>query len=183
MGRLLHWKGFHLAIRAFARLAEKDADAELWIVNDGPFRGELEKTAAQVGVGSRVKFFGRLATYEEVLEKLARSHVLIHPALHEGFGNVCMEALAAGRPVVCLDIGGPASQVTPETGFAAPVTTVTEAVESMASFLDRVASDRALLAKMSAQARLHARERFTMQRLGAVMNSFYHEAAARTPNG
>ncbi|MFM6845653.1 MAG: glycosyltransferase family 4 protein, partial [Dolichospermum sp.] len=30
---------------------------------------------------------------------------------------VCMEAMAAGRPVICLDLGGPAVQVTEETGF------------------------------------------------------------------
>src|SRR6202012_4665763 len=60
VGRHVHWKGFHLAIRAFARFAASSSQAELWIVNDGPFRRELEKTAAQTGVSARVKFFGTL---------------------------------------------------------------------------------------------------------------------------
>ncbi len=161
IGRLLHWKGFHLAIRAFGIFAAKDPEAELWILNDGPFRRELEKTAAQSGAESRVRFFGHLPSYAEVLEKLAQSHVLMHPALHEGFGKVCLEALAAGRPVICLDIGGPASQVTPETGFAAPATTPAEAVDAMASFLADIAGNRARLAEMSARARARVREKFT----------------------
>ncbi len=176
IGRLLHWKGFHLAIRAFARFARTDSDAELWIVNEGPFRHELEKTAAQSGIGSRVRFFGHLPSYNDVLGKLAEAHVLMHPALHEAFGKVCVEALAAGRPLVCLDIGGPASQITPETGFAAPATSPAEAVERMASFLTRVAVDRALLASMSAKAKERAHEKSSMRSMGVALDGFYRDA-------
>jgi len=179
LGRLLHWKGFHLAIRAFGVFARNDPEAELWIVNEGPFERELEKTAARAAVASRVRFFGHLPSYSQVLEKLAQAHVLMHPALHEAFGNVCQEAMAAGRPVVCLDIGGPASQVTPETGFAAPATTPAEAVQAMAVFLARVAGNRALLAEMSAKARARVRDHFSMRMLGSAIDSFYHQAVMR----
>ena len=91
----------------------------------------------------------------------------MHPALHEAFGNVCMEAMAAGRPVVCLDIGGPAAQITPETGFAAPVTNPEEAVEAMAAFLTRLADNRDLLLEMSNKARARVR------------GEIYHAAARR----
>jgi glycosyltransferase involved in cell wall biosynthesis len=147
----------------------------LWILNDGPFRRELEKTAADSGIGSRVRFFGHLPSYSDVLDKLAQSHVLLHPALHEAFGNACMEALAAGRPVACLDIGGPAAQVTPECGFAAPVTSPQAAVEALAAYLTRIDGDRALLAAMSVQARARVREKFTMRIMGAAFSSFYRQ--------
>jgi glycosyltransferase involved in cell wall biosynthesis len=178
VGRHVHWKGFYLAIRAFAEFAKKNSDAELWIVNDGPFRSELEKTAASTGISARVKFFGTLPKYSDVLEKIGQSHVLLHPALHEAFGNCCAEALAAGRPVGCLDIGGPASQITPETGFAAPATNPAEAVRTLAKFLETLDRDRALLAKMSAAARIHARKNFSMQVVHAEMRRFYTEAVA-----
>ena len=178
VGRHVHWKGFYLAIRAFAEFAKKNQDAELWIVNDGPFRKELEKTAAQTGMAARVKFFGTLPKYSDVLEKLGQSHVLMHPALHEGFGNVCMEAMAAGRPVACLDIGGPASQITPETGFAAPATNPAAAVAALAGFLERLDRDRGLLARMSVAAREHVRKNYTMRRVNEEMRRFYGEAVA-----
>ncbi|MGD0413599.1 MAG: glycosyltransferase family 4 protein [Verrucomicrobiota bacterium] len=176
IGRHVHWKGFHLAIRAFARFAASDPQAELWLINDGPFRKELEKTAAQTGMSSRVKFLGIMPTYNDVLQKLGQSHVLMHPALHEGFGNVCLEAMAAGRPVVCLDIGGPASQTTPETGYAAPATTPDEAVPALAAFLEKIARDRPLLAAMSVRAREHVKQNFTMRQINETIRRFYREA-------
>ncbi|HEY2330088.1 MAG TPA: glycosyltransferase family 4 protein [Verrucomicrobiae bacterium] len=179
IGRHVHWKGFHLAIRAFAQFAKNNSAAELWIVNDGPFRRELDKTAANTGVSARVKFLGTLPKYADVLEKLGQSHVLLHPALHEGFGNVCLEAMAAGRPVACLDIGGPASQITPETGFAAPATNPAEAVAALANFLGKIDRDRALLARMSAAARAHVGKNFTMRQVNARMREFYAEAVGQ----
>ncbi|MCE0484474.1 MAG: glycosyltransferase family 4 protein [Methylacidiphilales bacterium] len=181
MGRLLHWKGFHLAIRAFGLFAKNDPEAELWLINNGPFRPNLEEIAARTGVADRIRFFGHLPSYADVLAKLAQAHVLMHPALHEAFGNVCMEAMAAGRPVVCLDIGGPASQVTAETGFVAPIHDPQEAIEAMAGFLTRVSRDRALLAKLSEQARARVHEKFTMRTMGAAISRFYEEAVAAHP--
>jgi glycosyltransferase involved in cell wall biosynthesis len=177
IGRLLHWKGFHLAIRAFDRYARRDPEAELWLLGDGPFRPELEKVAAQAGARARIKFLGNLA-YPQVLARLGQAHVLIHPSLHEGFGNVCSEAMAAGRPVVCLDLGGPAAQVNNEVGFVAPATTPAETVSAMASFVERIAGDRALLAAMSLKAKARVREKFTMRALGAAITGLYREALA-----
>jgi glycosyltransferase involved in cell wall biosynthesis len=178
VGRHVYWKGFYLAIRAFAAFARSNAEAELWIVNDGPFRAELERTAAGAGVAARVKFLGTLPKYTDVLARLGQAHVLLHPALHEGFGNVCLEAMAAGRPVGCLDIGGPASQITPETGFAAPATTPAAAVAALAEFLGRLDRDRTLLAAMSAAARAHVRQNFTMRRINERLRAYYREAVA-----
>lgn len=175
-GRHLHWKGFHLAIRAFAQFAQKNPDAQLWIINNGPFRPELEKLAAHTGVASRVIFLGQLPKYADVLAKFGESHVLLHPALHEGFGNVCLEAMAAGRPVACLDIGGPAAQITPDTGFAAPIANPAAAVAALAGFLEKINRDRALLARMSAAAKAHVRQHFTMRQFNAQMRTYYAEA-------
>lgn len=108
LGRLLHWKGFHLGIMAFAQ--SDLSDAEYWIVGDGPERSRLKRLAKRLGVAGRVRFFGQL-TRTEVLNLLSQCHVLVHPSLHDSGGWVCMEAMAAGRPVICPDLGGPATQV------------------------------------------------------------------------
>ena len=178
MGRLLHWKGFHLAVRAFAAYAKGDRAAELWIVGEGPARDHLGRLATSEGVGSQVRFLGYLPTHREVLDRLAQSHVLIHPALHEAFGNVCLEALASGRPVVCLDIGGPASQVTGECGCVAPASTPAEAVATMAAYLARIARDRPGLREISARARARAHEVFSMRRVGEDLEQIYRDAVA-----
>ena len=104
--------------------------------------------------------------------------MLVHPALHDNFPGVCLEAMAAGRPVICLDLGGPAIQITPETGFIVPATTPAESVEEIAQCLSLLDRDRALLAEMSAKCRVRARSEFTARKVNAVMDSFYAEAVA-----
>jgi len=84
--------------------------------------------------------------------------------------------MAAGRPVGCLDIGGPASQITPETGYAAPVTTPENAVAALAAFLERINADRSLLANMSQKAREHVNQNYTMRQANETMRRFYQEA-------
>ncbi len=116
VGRLLHWKGFALAIRAFREFQQSFPASEYWIVGDGPERENLAQLAAELGLPSRVKFLGPLPR-AEVLDTLAQCHALVHPTLHDSGGWVCLEAMAAGRPVVCLDLGGPALQVASRTGI------------------------------------------------------------------
>jgi glycosyltransferase involved in cell wall biosynthesis len=179
LGRLLHWKGFHLAVRGFAVFARNHPAAELLIVNSGgPFRGELDRVVAESGVQNQIKFFTQLPTHAEAMEKLAQSHVLIHPALREGFGTVCSEAMAAGRPVICLDVAGPAFQVTPETGWRIPATNPEEVVAAIGQHLATLEQDRARLETFSANARVRVREHFSLRALGEAFDSLYARAVA-----
>ena len=56
-------------------------------------------------------------------------------------GWTCLEAMAAGRPVVCLDLGGPATQVTEETGIKVPAPVPNQAVSGLAEAMTRLARD------------------------------------------
>jgi glycosyltransferase involved in cell wall biosynthesis len=132
LGRLLHWKGFHLGLQAFvqAQLPE----CEYWIVGDGPERKRLEDFAKESSSNGQIKFLGNIPR-SEALSALGECDVLIHPSLHDFSPTVCLEAMAAGRPVICLNIGGPAGQITQETGIRVsannPVQTVKEISDSM----------------------------------------------------
>ena len=70
VGRLLHWKGFGLVIRAFRKFERSFPGSEYWIVGDGPERENLTKLAGQLGLRLKVKFLGPLPR-AAVLEKLA----------------------------------------------------------------------------------------------------------------
>jgi hypothetical protein len=48
----------------------------------------------------------------------------------------------------------------------------------MAAFLARIAGNRALLADMSAKARVRVRDKFSMRMMGSAIDSFYQQAAA-----
>ena len=172
LGRLLHWKGFHLGLEAFARLAQEHPQSEYWIVGDGPERRNLERLAVKLGVQDRVRFFGALPR-GEALERLALCDVLVHPSLHDSGGWVCVEAMAAGRPVICLDLGGPALQVTEETGFKIPARSPEQVVAHIAQAMLRLAQNSELRRQMGEAARCRVREEFTWGRRGEQIHEIY----------
>ncbi|GBD39718.1 hypothetical protein HRbin37_02004 [bacterium HR37] len=50
LGNLLHWKGFHLGLMAFARFVREFPQGEYWIIGDGPERRNLERLTRELGV-------------------------------------------------------------------------------------------------------------------------------------
>lgn len=155
MGRLLHWKGYHLALRAFAQA--KLPNAEYWLLGDGPERDRLQSLAEELGISSQVKLWGRLPR-EETLGKLGECHVLVHPSLHDSGGWTCLEGMAAGRPIICLDLGGPATQVTAQTGVKVPGYNPEQAVQGLAEAMAHLAGDAELRSRLGEAGRNHVRE-------------------------
>jgi glycosyltransferase involved in cell wall biosynthesis len=102
-GNLLSLKGPHLAVAALAGLGEE------WTLNiygDGPEAEALRRRAERLGVASRMRMLGRRPR-QEVLSALTEADVLVFPSMHDSGGWAVAEAVRAGCPVVCLDIGGP----------------------------------------------------------------------------
>jgi glycosyltransferase involved in cell wall biosynthesis len=182
IARLLHWKGTHLSIRAFAEFVKKCPESEFWIINNGPEAVRLKKLATELGVADKVMFWGKLPKLKDVYDKLAASDVLVHPALHEAFGNVCLEALAAGRPVICLDIGGPALQVTDETGIRATSSSPEQAIQELAAAMKRLYDDPDLRLRMGQACRKRVEQHFSWDEYGTQMNEHYLAITAE-PNG
>jgi glycosyltransferase involved in cell wall biosynthesis len=114
-GRLLYWKGAHIAIRALAELVRRLPDARLTIVGKGKEEGRLKAAAAGYGLSNNIEFVPWLP--QQQLFALYRSHDLfIFPSLHDSSGGVVLEALSFGLPVVCLDLGGPKQIVSSDSG-------------------------------------------------------------------
>jgi glycosyltransferase involved in cell wall biosynthesis len=172
IGNLLHWKGFELSLRGFARFQSRFPATEYWIFGDGPERNRLRKLAQALGVAGSVTFWGAIPR-RQVLEKLAECDVLLHPSLHDSGGWVCLEAMAAGRPVVCLDLGGPALQVTEDTGIKVPATLPEQVVEDLAEAMLRLAEDPELRVRMDQASRQRVKEDFDWGKKGELMHQVY----------
>jgi glycosyltransferase involved in cell wall biosynthesis len=179
IGRLLHWKGFHLGLKAFAQAGLRNADynAEYWIVGDGPELEALKSQVSQDKIASQVKFWGQLPRLE-TLEKLGQCHTLVHPSLHDSGGGVCLEAMAAGRPVICLDLGGPAIQVTEQTGFKVAAQDRQQAIRDIAIAMQTLANDPALRKQMGEAGRQVAHENFSWTVVGERLDALYQTAVA-----
>ncbi len=136
--------------------------ARFVVVGDGPERARLEALAVQLG--ARIEFRGAVPR-DVALATLAEAHVQVHPSLHDSGGYATLEALAAGRPVVCLALGGPAEQVVPDVGVAVPAVTPEQAVTDMAAAFVRLARDPDLRARMGRAARARVADRYIWERV------------------
>lgn len=98
------WKGALLAVDTLAEPAA--AGWSLAVYGDGPARAEMEQRAASRGVADRIVFHGHRPR-TEIGEALRSAGALLFPSMHDSAGWAVAEAVAAGCPVVCLDVGGP----------------------------------------------------------------------------
>jgi glycosyltransferase involved in cell wall biosynthesis len=125
-GRLLYWKGVHLAIRALAHVKATIPDATLTLFGNGPAERWLRDLAKRYGVADAVEFTGHIPR-EQLIDSLHSYTALVFPSLHDSGGLVVLEALSKGLPVVCLDRGGPGIMVNGSCGIVVPTTHADEA--------------------------------------------------------
>ncbi|MBJ80454.1 MAG: hypothetical protein CMH60_03975 [Myxococcales bacterium] len=112
-GRLVPQKNQMLLLEAFALLPE---DYRLAILGEGPLEKSLRDKAEALGLGERVRFFG---FQENPYAYFTRSEFMVLSSDFEGFGNVLIEAMACGLPVVSTDCpSGPREVLAPETPFS-----------------------------------------------------------------
>jgi glycosyltransferase involved in cell wall biosynthesis len=98
-GRLSYEKDYETLLRAFAEV-QVNCNCSLTIYGEGQLRDELQNSAAKLGVAHLVDFPGFINNLDEILLEY---DIFVLNSLWEGFGNVLVEALAAGCSVVSTD--------------------------------------------------------------------------------
>lgn len=97
-------KDHALVLRAWPEVLRRWPEAVLRLAGDGPCRGALEKLAGALGVAHRVEFLGVRGDVDDLL---AGAHLLVLASYAvECFPYAVLEAMAAGRGVVCTDVAG-----------------------------------------------------------------------------
>lgn len=137
LGRLKAQKNHALLIDAFARLSQ-GRDAVLAIVGVGELREDLEAQVARLGLGERVLMPGFCATPGDWYQS---ADLFVLSSNYEGFGNVLVEAMHAGLPVVSTDCPhGPAEVLGQgRWGTLVPCRDPAALAEAMSHALDRPA--------------------------------------------
>ena len=160
-GRLAHAKNLPLLVASLERLA-RSCDFRAWILGRGELEGELKAMLARTTVANRVSLLG---FQQNPWKFMARGDVFLLTSRYEGFGNVLVEAMASGLPVVATSSSGTRDIVEHgRTGFLVDA----HEPEAVASALARILSDETMRTEMSAAARMRARD-FT---ISAVVNRF-----------
>jgi glycosyltransferase involved in cell wall biosynthesis len=175
VGTLQQRKGYHTLIRAMEVL--RDRPWTLVLCGDGSERQALQRQAAAAGLTSRVRFAGTVAR-SEMPAYFGAADVFVHAAVLEAAGNVILEALASGCPIVTTDCGGPAEYVVPgKTGFIVPVGDH----RAIADRVGQLLSDDGLRARISRAARNDAEEHYSYARMIAELTSVYETALRGAP--
>jgi glycosyltransferase involved in cell wall biosynthesis len=156
-GRLLGWKGVALALGATARLISSGMNISLDIAGAGPLKEYLANQIAAHSLEDRVRLLGQVPR-DELLELYARADLFVFPSLHDSSGNVVLEALSRGLPVVCLDLGGPQLYVNSSCGIVVSTAgrSRPQVEEALAAAISEVLTDRPRLTALSQQAAIHA---------------------------
>ena len=100
IGRLKKHKLPHHAVRAFSIINSKIPNAQLWVIGDGYMRQQLESLNAKNST-----FYGHVEESKK-FELLSRAHLVLMPAMREGWGLVVTESNAMGTPVVAYNVPG-----------------------------------------------------------------------------
>lgn len=177
VGRLLYWKGFVLGLKAFALFNKQFPNSEYWIVGDGPERARLARLVSSMGLSSAVRFLGRLSR-EDYFDRLVQCNVLVHTGLHEPGAFVIAEAMAARRPVICFDLGEPASIVTGETGIKIPASSPEIAVTRISQACALLAGNPSLCERMGDAGRKRVLDFFQWDVKGVAMMEIYNKLSS-----
>ncbi|MCG8624828.1 MAG: glycosyltransferase [Proteobacteria bacterium] len=116
VGRLHRQKGFDLLLRAYAGLEASlgEAKFDLVILGEGEERQNLVSLAHAIGIDGRVHLIGEVPHPENWY---AHAECFVLSSRYEGWGNVIVEAMAYGCPVVSFDCPvGPSEIIAPKNG-------------------------------------------------------------------
>lgn len=99
VGRLAPQKNHSLLLRSFRNVIQ-NYPAHLYLLGKGPDRAKLEKLASDLGISAYVHFLGFKNNPYGLMQA---ADILVLSSDYEGFGNVVVEALAVGTPVIATD--------------------------------------------------------------------------------
>ncbi|XP_042458175.1 alpha-1,3/1,6-mannosyltransferase ALG2-like [Zingiber officinale] len=174
-------KNLELAISAFALLQSignglpSPAKATLTIAGgydkrlkeNVEYLDELRGLAEEEGISEQVKFVTSCSTAERN-ELLSQCIAVLYTPKDEHFGIVPLEAMAAKKPVIACNSGGPLETIKHEvTGFLCEPTPF-----EFAQAMSKLLSDSETAARMGEEARNHVTKKFSTETFGEQLNHY-----------
>lgn len=150
VGRLTKQKGYPHLMQAFSAVRQS-SPCRLVIIGKGEDEGNLARMVKALGIEGDVQFLG---FQENPFKYMARSSVFVLSSLYEGFGNVIVEAMALGLPVISTDCPSGPSEIIEDrkNGLLVPV----KDEKALAQAMVDVLSDHELRKSLSEEARRRA---------------------------
>jgi glycosyltransferase involved in cell wall biosynthesis len=182
IGRLARTKGVELTLRAFARAWKQDNAIRLTVIGSGPEEARLRLLAASLGVSEAVEWIGWLA-HTEIGRILSRHDALIFTSLRDTSGNVILEAMACGLPVITLAHQGALAITTDETAVRVRPRTIGRTIEGLAEGMLSLARSPELRASLGRAGWQRVCNLYSWDAKGESMNDVYQSLFPNRMNG
>jgi glycosyltransferase involved in cell wall biosynthesis len=113
---------------------------------------------------------------EQLLKLMGSSEVFLFPSLRDGGGTVVIEAMGLGKPVICLDTGGPGMHITNECGVKIAPESPEQAAREIAEALEDLCQNEDRRLELGQAARKRAEDLYLWDKLGDRLTDIYDQA-------
>jgi glycosyltransferase involved in cell wall biosynthesis len=160
-------KGHVYFLGAAKKILEKVPDAKFVLVGDGPLRARYEEVVRELNIKKDVYFLGIRTDVPAIISNL---DVSVLSSTNEGFSNVIMESMAAGKPVVATNVGGSKEMVADGvTGYLIPPADSQSMANAIIDLLEN--PDKAMA--MGFAGRKVVKEKFTVEAMVKKYEELY----------
>jgi glycosyltransferase involved in cell wall biosynthesis len=174
VGNMVDNKGASLLVRSLVQLKRRLPQLELRMIGKGDrtYIEGLRHSARKAGTDGNLDIIGYVR-YCDLPAHYAWADIFVGPSAFEpGPGNIYLEAMASGRPVIACNSGGtPEVVLDGETGILVPP----DDVEALVAAIEKLAIDVALRERLSRQARAWIESRFTLKKYIDRVESIYQQ--------
>jgi glycosyltransferase involved in cell wall biosynthesis len=175
ISRLDKRKGGELALRALAETRRRYANISLTIIGRGPEEKPLHDLVDELGITDIVTFIPAVPK-DEVQNVMAEHDAFVFTSMRDTSGNVILEAMAAGLPVITLNHQGAAEITTHETALRVPVGRFKDIVRHLGGAMATLAGSHAWRSKLGDTGRERVRNLYTWPVFARKMSGVYMQA-------
>jgi glycosyltransferase involved in cell wall biosynthesis len=175
VGALQPLKGLPLLLEA---LSVAGKDVTLTVVGSGPELRRSQRLVAQAGLRDSVQFLGQLP-HSELQRLYPETDIFVFTSLRDTSGNVLLEAMAAGLPVIALDWAGPHDLLSQDCAVKIPPLSRKQVVDDLATAVGRLAGDPGLRRRMGKAGRQRIADAFGWDRKAEEIGPIYQKAVSK----
>jgi len=181
VGRFVAKKSPQSVVEAFKIVADKIADAKLWMVGEGPLFEETKQLATKLGIASKITFTGVLSGHEiqQLMQQMRCfvQHSVTSPdGDMEGTPNTILEAGSSGLVIVSTFHAGIKQAVIHEkTGYLVPE----HDIEGMAAYMIKIAEDVQLASQLGTNEAVHIRKNYDINDRINTLSDILNKATKR----
>lgn len=173
ISRMDYWKGTIYAIKGFHDFITNGGEGKLTVIGKGNAYNRCKKYIDKHSLNSKVLLLGHVS-YEQYLERLQESNVLIYPSFRDGGSFTILESMANGLPIICSNLSGPAEMVGND-GFVLDAKNPKDLIYGISSQLTGIMRSPDIAISKGLNLRRRAEQYYTWEARGNELKNIFNE--------